>query len=137
MIETPRHFTEKAEGRNNPVNTLAQRVTIRRVEDIHDAAVALHEMSQTRGFRVAACDDISSKEPMIDADGAMDRQAMREQIFKNTDAKAKLEAIIHPLVSLITAEQAQAALKNGQRCLVFDVPLLVEVGVGANWDEAH
>ncbi len=65
---------------------------------------------------------------MIDADGAMDRQAMREQIFKNTDAKAKLEAIIHPLVSLITAEQAQAALQNGQRCLVFDVPLLVESG---------
>ena len=53
MIETSRHFTEKAEGRNNPVNTLAQRVTIRRVEDIHDAAVALNEMSQTRGFRVS------------------------------------------------------------------------------------
>lgn len=65
---------------------------------------------------------------MIDAHGAMDRQAMREQIFKNADAKAKLEAIIHPLVSLITAEQAQAALQNSQRCLVFDVPLLVESG---------
>jgi dephospho-CoA kinase len=65
---------------------------------------------------------------MIDAHGAMDRQAMREQIFKNADAKAKLEAIIHPLVSLITAEQAQAALQNGQHCLVFDVPLLVESG---------
>lgn len=71
MIETPRPFTENAEGRNNPVNTLAQRVTIRRVEDIRDAALALHEMSQTRGFRVAACDDISSKEPMVDADGAI------------------------------------------------------------------
>jgi dephospho-CoA kinase len=65
---------------------------------------------------------------MIDAHGAMDRQAMREQIFQNADAKAKLEAIIHPLVSMITAEQAQAALQNGQRCLVFDVPLLVESG---------
>jgi dephospho-CoA kinase len=65
---------------------------------------------------------------MIDAHGAMDRQAMREQIFQNADAKAKLETIIHPLVSLITAEQAQAALQNGQRCLVFDVPLLVESG---------
>jgi dephospho-CoA kinase len=65
---------------------------------------------------------------MIDAHGAMDRQAMREQIFQNADAKAKLEAIVHPLVSMITAEQAQAALQNGQRCLVFDVPLLVESG---------
>ena len=65
---------------------------------------------------------------MIDAHGAMDRQAMREQIFKSADAKKQLEAIIHPLVSQITTEQAQTALQNGQRCLVFDVPLLVESG---------
>jgi len=65
---------------------------------------------------------------MIDADGAMDRQAMRAQVFNNKDAKKKLEAIIHPLVSLITAEQAQTALQSGQTCLVFDVPLLVESG---------
>lgn len=65
---------------------------------------------------------------MIDAHGAMDRQAMREQIFKSADAKKQLEAIIHPLVSQITAEQAQTALQNGKRCLVFDVPLLVESG---------
>jgi len=65
---------------------------------------------------------------MIDAHGAMDRQAMRDQIFKSADAKKQLEAIIHPLVSQITTEQAQTALQNGQRCLVFDVPLLVESG---------
>lgn len=65
---------------------------------------------------------------MIDPHGAMDRQAMREQIFKSADAKKQLEAIIHPLVSQITTEQAQTALQNGQRCLVFDVPLLVESG---------
>lgn len=65
---------------------------------------------------------------MIGADGAMDRQAMRERIFKDPDAKRQLEAIIHPLVSQITAEQVQAALDKGSRCLVFDVPLLVESG---------
>ena len=71
MAEKQLHFIDNSEGRNNPVNTLAQRVTIRRVEDIRDAAIALSEMARTRGFRVAACDDISSKEPMIDADGAI------------------------------------------------------------------
>jgi dephospho-CoA kinase len=65
---------------------------------------------------------------MIGADGAMDRQAMREHVFKDPDAKRQLEAIIHPLVSQITAEQVQAALDKGNRCLVFDVPLLVESG---------
>jgi dephospho-CoA kinase len=65
---------------------------------------------------------------MIDAQGAMDRQAMREMVFQNPQAKQQLEAIIHPLVSQITAEQAQAAVHSGHRVVVFDVPLLVESG---------
>ena len=65
---------------------------------------------------------------MMDSDGAMNRQAMRERIFQDPEAKRQLEAIIHPLVSQITAEQAQHALDTGHRCLVFDVPLLVESG---------
>ena len=65
---------------------------------------------------------------MIDAQGAMDRQAMRELVFQHPKAKQQLEAIVHPWVSQITAEQAQAAAQSGQRVLVFDVPLLVESG---------
>jgi dephospho-CoA kinase len=65
---------------------------------------------------------------MIDAQGAMNRQAMRETVFQNPEAKKQLEAIIHPLVSQITGEQTQAAMQSGHRVLVFDVPLLVESG---------
>jgi dephospho-CoA kinase len=65
---------------------------------------------------------------MVDAQGAMDRQAMRDVVFQNPQAKQALEAIIHPLVSQLTAEQAQAAVQSGHRVLVFDVPLLVESG---------
>jgi dephospho-CoA kinase len=65
---------------------------------------------------------------MLSPDGAMDRQAMRERIFRDPQAKRQLESIIHPLVSQITAEQAQAAVQSGHRVLVFDVPLLVESG---------
>ena len=53
---------------------------------------------------------------------------MREHVFQNVQAKKQLEAIIHPLVSQITAEQAQEAVRSGRRVLVFDVPLLVESG---------
>lgn len=63
---------------------------------------------------------------LIGPDGAMDRQAMRARVFSEPQAKRQLEHIIHPLVSQITAEQAQVAVARGQRCLVFDVPLLVE-----------
>lgn len=65
---------------------------------------------------------------MIDAQGAMDREAMRKTVFQNPEAKKQLEAIVHPLVGQITAEQAQAAMQSGHRVLVFDVPLLVESG---------
>lgn len=65
---------------------------------------------------------------MVDAQGAMDRQAMREAVFQNPQTKKQLEAIIHPLVTLITEEQTQAAVRSGGRVLVFDVPLLVESG---------
>jgi dephospho-CoA kinase len=65
---------------------------------------------------------------MLSPDGAMDRQAMRERIFRDPQAKRQLESIIHPLVGQITAEQSQAAVLSGHRVLVFDVPLLVESG---------
>jgi dephospho-CoA kinase len=65
---------------------------------------------------------------MIDAQGALDRQAMRQEVFSHPEAKKRLEAIVHPLVSQITGEQAQAAIQAGRKVLVFDVPLLVESG---------
>ncbi len=71
---------------------------------------------------------------MVGADGAMDRQAMRARVFADAQARAQLEAIIHPLVGQITREQAEAAVRAGARCLVHDVPLLVEGG--ARWRAA-
>jgi dephospho-CoA kinase len=63
---------------------------------------------------------------MLQADGSLDRAAMRKRVFADPQARQQLEAIIHPLVSRITQAQAQAALASGHRVLVFDVPLLVE-----------
>ena len=65
---------------------------------------------------------------MIGPDGAMDRQAMRQRVFSDPAARQRLEAIIHPLVGTLTREQTEAAIARGARCLVFDVPLLVESG---------
>ena len=64
----------------------------------------------------------------ITAEGALDRDRMRELAFADATAKRRLEAIIHPLVGLETNRQAEQAAQAGQRCLVFDVPLLVESG---------
>jgi len=64
----------------------------------------------------------------ITPDGALDRERMRAHVFSQPEAKQALEAIIHPLVSQETQQQAQAAISKGHRTLVFDVPLLVEAG---------
>ena len=63
---------------------------------------------------------------LIAADGALDRAAMRELVFRDAGARQRLEAIVHPLVSAETERQARQALAAGHALLVFDVPLLVE-----------
>ena len=65
-------------------------------------------------------------ESMITPEGALNRESMRNLVFSNPDSKRQLEAIIHPLVSLVLQEQAQMAIQQGTSCLVCDVPLLVE-----------
>jgi dephospho-CoA kinase len=63
---------------------------------------------------------------VIDSHGALDRAAMRELIYQDPGARARLEAIIHPLVREAIEHQASAARQAGCRLLVFDIPLLVE-----------
>jgi dephospho-CoA kinase len=61
-------------------------------------------------------------------EGFLDREVMRQQVFNDTAARLRLEAIIHPMVASHTASQALDAEAGGAACLVFDVPLLVESG---------
>jgi dephospho-CoA kinase len=66
----------------------------------------------------------------LNADGALDREKMRQRVFEDPKARAALEAIIHPLVGEDIARAAQAATAAGAACIVFDIPLLVE---SAHW----
>jgi dephospho-CoA kinase len=59
----------------------------------------------------------------VAADGALDRSHMRQLVFADPQAKARLEAILHPLIGQQAQLQAQAA---AGRPVVFDVPLLTE-----------
>ncbi|MBE0549913.1 MAG: dephospho-CoA kinase, partial [Rubrivivax sp.] len=51
------------------------------------------------------------------ADGALDREKMRQRVFADSSAKARLEAILHPLIGAEARRQAAAA---GARPVVFD-----------------
>ena len=62
----------------------------------------------------------------ITADGAMNRDVMRQRVFADPSAKLQLEAIIHPLVANESARQTEIARQAGSALVVFDIPLLVE-----------
>lgn len=64
----------------------------------------------------------------IDAVGALDRARMRALAFSDAGARVRLEAIVHPLVTQGSADQARQAAQDGKRLIVFDIPLLVESG---------
>jgi len=64
----------------------------------------------------------------ITADGALDRVKMRERAYAHPEARRDLEQIIHPLVGEEIGRQVDAAFAAGARCIVFDIPLLVESG---------
>ena len=93
-----------------------------------DADAISRQLTSPGGHAIEAIRQVFG-DPMISADGAMDRQAMRARVFTDPQARRQLEAIIHPLVGQITHEQSQLALQAGRRCLLHDVPLLVESGL--------
>ena len=59
-------------------------------------------------------------------DGELDREALGRIVFADPDKLARLNAIVHPLIGVLTAEQTAAAEASGAPVVVFDVPLLVE-----------
>jgi dephospho-CoA kinase len=60
--------------------------------------------------------------------GALDRARMRERAYADPGVRRQLEEIIHPLVGAESERQVRAAQAAGARCVVFDIPLLVESG---------
>lgn len=69
----------------------------------------------------------------VGPDGAMDRDRMRAEVFARPAARQQLEAIIHPLVGAAIRAEGEKAQAEGRRCLVIDIPLLVE---GGRWRQA-
>ena len=72
-----------------------------------------------------ALDEIRTRfgDEVFDADGNLDRGAMRKLIFADDDARRDLEAILHPRIGAETRRQADAA---GGPYQVIVVPLLTE-----------
>lgn len=71
---------------------------------------------------------------VLDEAGALDRDAMRERVFGDDEARRRLEAIVHPEVRRLIEERAERARTEGCGILVVEVPLLLEGGMEDAFD---
>jgi dephospho-CoA kinase len=65
-------------------------------------------------------------EAVFEAPGLLNRDAMRALVFDDAQARAQLQALLHPLIAAEIERQAVQAQTLSPPCIAFDIPLLVE-----------
>ena len=90
---------------------------------IIDTDEIAHQLTQAQGPAIAAI-QAAFGDTYITAEGALDRNRMRELIFSDSVAKQKLENLLHPLI--FDCAQQQLALVPPETYAVMVVPLLLQ-----------
>ena len=91
---------------------------------VHDADAAVHALYGPGG---AAAEAIGREFPgTLDAEGGVDRAALREAVLGDAARLKRLEALVHPLVR----RESEAFLARHRQAplVVLDIPLLYETG---------
>jgi dephospho-CoA kinase len=97
---------------------------------IIDTDLISRQLTQVGGSAIPAIRDAFGA-GVIDAQGALDRAAMRELIFSQPEEKKRLEALLHPLI-LAQAKQQSTCPTDAPYTLVV-VPLLFENRRYSDW----
>ncbi|MBK5097135.1 MAG: dephospho-CoA kinase, partial [Gemmatimonadetes bacterium] len=71
---------------------------------------------------------------VIAPDGSLDRRALRGIVFADAEARARLEAIVHPAVDRLREERVRQAQESGAGVVVLEIPLLFEKDLRAEFD---
>jgi dephospho-CoA kinase len=90
---------------------------------VHDSDAVVHAL-----YEGEAAPLIEQAFPGSTAGGKVDRGKLAAMVVGDTAALARLEAIVHPLVSLEREKFLAAAQASGAPVVVIDVPLLFETG---------
>jgi dephospho-CoA kinase len=98
---------------------------------IIDSDALAREVVAAGSAGLAAVVDVFGPEVLTTA-GELDRAAMGRRVFADPAARARLEAVIHPLVRRRAAEIEAAAPTDA--VVVHDIPLLVETGQAGSFD---
>ncbi len=95
---------------------------------VHDADKAVHTSLAPGGLAVS--DIISEFGDVGNSDIGIDRQKLGNIIFSDSEAKTRLELIIHPLVWQDRNKFLKKMKQQNRKIVVIDIPLLFETGSG-------
>ncbi|MDD9938725.1 MAG: dephospho-CoA kinase [Myxococcales bacterium] len=73
-------------------------------------------------------------EQVLAADGSLDREKLAARVFDDDEAREKLQAITHPRIGRLSAERLAELQASDAIYVVYDAPLLVEVGAHKGMD---
>lgn len=73
-------------------------------------------------------------EELLLADGSLDRAELARRAFASEDATQRLNAITHPAIRTESARRLDAAEARGEAAAVYDMPLLVDLGLHESMD---
>lgn len=62
-------------------------------------------------------------------DGTLDRRALGRVVFADDEARARLDALMHPYLESLILSRIGQARENGDAVCVLDMPLLYEAGL--------
>ena len=71
---------------------------------------------------------------VLEPGGGLDRAALRDLVFRDEGARRRLEAIVHPEVARLRAEEERKLEREGVAIVVNDIPLLFEAGLEDQFD---
>jgi dephospho-CoA kinase len=89
---------------------------------VYDADVAAREVVAPNSAALAEIEFVFGA-GVLNADGSLDRRAMREQVFADPGARKRLEGIIHPRVRAWL--RRRVGMDRGPYCMLA-IPLLAE-----------
>ncbi len=90
---------------------------------VHDADAAVHRL-----YEGAATPLIEAAFPGTTGGGKVDRAKLGQRVLGDKDAIARLEAIVHPLVTQSRERFIADAERSDANVAVLDIPLLFETG---------
>lgn len=96
-----------------------------------DADAAAYEIAEPEAPLWRAFVERYGKARVLRPDGALDRAAVADIVFRDAAEKAWMDGTAHPLIKQALLERLDACRSAGKETVVLDVPLLYEAG----WDK--